>query len=412
MGFVYNSKENFLRAAANHNIICFGAGTMLEQLLIDGENWTESISGILDNNAIKQGHYVCVGNRSILIRHPSILKQETNQSVILITCRAVKEIKEQLQNLGILEEHVFFLPFSLEYPDDELNRKKLRMMIPSHEMLKRYFQIFDFTEERKAKYRKNIDNIYDRNGIVVPYMTTLVTSKCTLRCKGCCNLMPYCNYPRNLSKERIINDVDKISKNIDYCVCMNITGGEPLLHENIDEIISAITAKDNILFVEMITNGTVIPPQRVLESLKSEKLVVRISKYAKYSKITQLTQLLKKEGINFIIKEDFQWNSPGGIIRRNKELERIKYEYLQCWAGKYCKSIWDGNLYACARAAYLHELNIAKDSSDFIMISDENLREKLMNFYLSDYVDACDFCDMENEDGVLIEPAIQVDDKV
>lgn len=301
--------------------------------------------------------------------------------------------------------------FVQEYPKDVLDRKRLRMGIPSHEMLMRYFQIFDFTEKQREKYRKLIDDTFDSNGVVIPYMTTLVTSKCTLRCKDCCNLMPYCTEPRNLSKEIVNSDVDRICKDIDCCVCMNITGGEPLLHENIDEIISNITAKEKILFVEMITNGTVIPSRRVLESLKSEKLVVRISKYKRYSKITQLAQLFEKEGIRYIIKEDFQWNNPGGIIRRNKEPERIKSEYLECWAGKYCKSIWNGKLYACARAAYLHELNISEHQSDLIELSKENLKERLVNFYLSDYVDACDFCDMENADGEVIEPAVQVGDK-
>lgn len=158
----------------------------------------------------------------------------------------------------------------------------------------------------------------------------------------------------------------------------------------------------------MITNGTLLPSREVIESLKNEKVIVKISEYQGYSRINELTQLFEAEKIRFLVKDNLRWIDSGGVERRNKEYEQIKYEYLSCWPGKFCKSIYNGKVYACARAAFLHELGFSNHPSDYLDIDGQDLRGRLLNFYLQEYVDACDFCDHADlEHKKIIKAAIQ-----
>lgn len=410
MGFIWNTKQNFLNSASHKPVICFGAGLQFNKFQKELEAEPVNIQFIWDNDLSKQGNTICCKNKDITICVPNIqMLADIEQYVILITCAKEKEIKKQLLSMGILEEQIFSYPFTECYPMHIQEQKKLRIDNPAKIILEQYLGEFGCSENQRKMYYNRIENkIQQSDSMVVPYMTVLVTSACTLNCRDCNNLMPYCTHSRFLESKTVIEDIGNIfNGGIDNCICMNITGGEPFLHKDLSKIIDTIENNDAILFAEIITNGTIIPQRKVLDSLKNSKFIVKISEYTGYTKKEELIDLLKKERIRFKINNNLSWVSSGGIKRRNKEKERITYEYLKCWAGKFCKSIWDGKLYACARAAFLHEIGVSDDISDYIDIKGSHLRERLQEFYLRDYIDACDFCDHMNLNGEEVEPAIQ-----
>lgn len=405
MNFFLNTEENFLKETKNKKILCFGAGHILERFLRESKEWNMNIEYIVDNDIKKQGTYIDYCNRKIQIQ--SIDSLDFAGRIILITSTAVCEIKNQIKDKGI-EGPFFFYPFLEPYPDGIDKQKRIRLDVPAMKMLNQYCKEFCLQESQTKYWAKKLDEIFLKGGIVLPYITALITSKCTLRCRDCNNLIPYCLNGKLVEKETVINSVNKICDAVDYCICMNITGGEPFLHQNLDEIIDAIVENDKILFVEIITNGTIIPPSKVLKSMKNQKVIVKISEYKEYSKTDELKQVLNHEGINFLVNDNLQWVASGGIERRNKEYDRIKYEYLTCWAGKFCKAIYNGELYACARAAFLHAIGASNHHSDYIEIDGASLKERLLEFYLQEYVDACDFCDHADLEGKrIIKPAVQ-----
>lgn len=290
----------------------------------------------------------------------------------------------------------------------DFNKKKeMRMDIPALKKLNKYISEFNINEIEKKELEQKIVSILQNEGIVIPYMDALITSRCTLRCRDCNNLMPYCKSGKNLSEQTVIQDVNRICNAIDCCVCMCITGGEPFLHEDLGEIINYVANNDKILFVEVITNGTLLPSPSVIRSMKNKKVIVKISKYEKYSKISAITDILSQEGVRFLVSDNLQWITSGGIERRNKDREKIISEYLSCGPGKHCKSLWNGKLYACARAAFLHDIGASDHPSDYLEVAGEKLRQRLLHFYLADYVDACDFCDHKSDVAVRVQPAIQ-----
>lgn len=79
-----------------------------------------------------------------------------------------------------------------------------------------------------------------------------VTNQCNRQCI-------YCAVPQRskeqLTKEEIFSIIDEVENE---CVFINLYGGEPLLREDIGEIIDYINAKDSI-FLSLSSNGTLVP---------------------------------------------------------------------------------------------------------------------------------------------------------
>lgn len=407
MGFVFNSKENFLKEARNKKVICFGAGNIFKQFLEESENLGIDIECVIDNDVNKQGNCITFCHKTIYIQSPDFLRRYKENYILLITSNAVSEIKKQLFGRGGVINYIFVFPFSDIYPKSVEERKNIRLVMPAEKMMYQYFEEFHLNEKQKQYWMEKIKDKC-KDGMVIPYMTALITSSCTLRCRDCNNLIPLFIRGNFVLAEKVLQDVNRVCDAIDYCICMNITGGEPFLHRDLNQIINGITSNDKIAFVEVITNGTLLPTQEVIKSLKNEKVIVKISEYQGYTQTAKLTELFKMEGIRFLVKDNLQWVDSGGVERRNKEYEQIKYEYLSCWSGKFCKSIYNGRVYACARAAFLHELGVSNHPSDYLDIDKSDLRERLLDFYLQEYVDACDFCDHADlEYKKIIEAAIQ-----
>ena len=283
-----------------------------------------------------------------------------------------------------------------------------RIAEPARTMLNAYLQDFAVASELKDDYLNRVESLLERRALVMPYMTMLVTSKCTLRCRDCNNLIPFCDGGRTLGVDQILSDLCKISEAVDCCICVNITGGEPFLHPDLGTILREVTLCDKFLFVEVITNGMILPKAEWVEYLKQPKVIVKVSEYPGYTKANEIEDYFKRHDIRFQIRPDLQWVTSGGIKRRNKQYEEVVNEYLRCWSGKYCKSIWDGRIYACARAAFLHDIEASDHVSDYVELYSGRLKEDLMNHMLSSYVDACDFCDHMNPQGKKVKAAIQL----
>lgn len=408
MGYRLHKKESFIEQAREKSVVCFGTGKIFCEFLTFADDSDIAVSCACDNNEKKWGQEVEWGGRKITIVSPEkLLDENFHDAVIIITCAQIREIYQQLQEMCIEEENIYAFPFLTDAADDAQKMYDKRIAEPVRSMLDTYLRDFQIDLEQKSDYMGRVESLLARSTLVMPYMTALVTSKCSLRCRDCSNLMQFCNGGRTLEVEQILSDIHAVSEAVECCVCVNITGGEPFLHPDIGRILREVTAYDNFLFVEVITNGTILPKAEWEEYLKHPKVIVKVSEYPGYTRTNEIEDYFRKHDIRFQIRPDLKWIASGGIVRRNKQYEEIVNEYLRCWSGLYCKSIWDGKLYACARAAFLHDIKASEHASDYVELYSGQLKEKIMKHMLSPYVDACDFCDYMNPVGKKVKTAIQ-----
>lgn len=149
MSFIYNCEENFLEAAENKKVICFGAGNFFRQFLEQSGDLKIDIECVIDNDASKQGNYISSGQKKIDIQSPNFLKEYKEDYVLLITSNAVGEIKKQLLEKGVVIEYIFSFPFSKVYPESLEERKQIRLIMPVEKMVRQYSEEFHLNEGQK-----------------------------------------------------------------------------------------------------------------------------------------------------------------------------------------------------------------------------------------------------------------------
>ncbi|MBS3159990.1 4Fe-4S cluster-binding domain-containing protein [Candidatus Woesearchaeota archaeon] len=86
------------------------------------------------------------------------------------------------------------------------------------------------------------------------YLILFVTSSCNSRCK-------MCFYWKNINNTKVkeeltLNEYIKISQKLKNLAYLSITGGEPILREDLLEIIHAFYINSNTRFVNITTNGS------------------------------------------------------------------------------------------------------------------------------------------------------------
>ncbi len=231
-----------------------------------------------------------------------------------------------------------------------------------------------------------------------------ITTRCTLNCKHCSNLMPLYNEKSDFKLETILLGLNKFLECIDLVVRVNVLGGEPMMHPQLVDIIIALNASPKVHHTVLTTNGTIVPKdERLYKVLQNPKNEVRISEYSQCKKTSiKLQQKLQENGIFFTIKKfgpnDFIWFDFGGFEERIKSLQELKEQYGKCDVEWH--SLLDGKLYPCPRAAHASDIGlIENDKINYVDFFDDSksiseLKAELEDFIFNrEYFPACVQCD-------------------
>lgn len=241
-----------------------------------------------------------------------------------------------------------------------------------------------------------------KNDFNIKYIEIVLTTKCTLNCKGCSALMDYYDKRNDMSLDKNIKSLKRILDSCDSIDHLRLLGGEPLLYPNLYEMLYFIKNQEKINRVSIVTNGTLlIKDNKILDILKDSKFDVFISDYGKISrKKDELIKLLKTNNIRYILgNKDFMWRDYGDLECRNRKKSQLKKQFLNCEI--MCTSILNGNIFHCPRNS--HGTNLKKiplKEQDYVNLLDDNidieqLRKKLYKFFYkyTPYVEACNHCD-------------------
>lgn len=227
--------------------------------------------------------------------------------------------------------------------------------------------------------------------IVIPRLVIQLTQRCTLKCHGCNNLMPQFETPINYDIDRIMHDMDSLLKNVDKILVIELIGGEPFVHPEIATVIRYIKEKIKVDILEITTNGTIIPKDEVFKELTGVNTCIRISKYNTSNKIEELTKKCKDYSLKSVVMEDLHWFDSSSSEKRYLSNEELRYSYAKCPSAKFCKTLANGKIFCCARAASLADLNICDDDTNYIELS-QATKNDIKNFLCRDMALACDYC--------------------
>lgn len=261
----------------------------------------------------------------------------------------------------------------------------------------------------------------------------LITLACNLNCARCGTHVPYAKNSRSeaghFSLSYLQEVLERYFKIVTHVWKFTIAGGEPLLHPELPQFLDLLRQyADQIDIIEIITNGTILPNDRLLRAAKDlDKLYFLVDDYGRdlSRKIPQIDRLLTDEGIKHVIRENNEVNSHcGGWMDygdlRKKKLttwEEIEKLYAVCaypQKQKLTFSTIDGMMYPCTPVRLCREFGVLSDNYDeYINLFDDTMtvdeqREKIKKIYAGKGLSACAFCDGWREDSARYVPAIQL----
>jgi len=333
------------------------------------------VSAFCDNESRRSEKKFC--NLSVV--HTPALKEHFPEARFIVAHHNIKDCARQLDELGYNEIYS-----SLE-------------LLKNYDIAKYEHRVTQPYMASKILVSKTTHDLYfDESKTYLRSIDVMITTKCSMNCKNCANLMQYYVDAKN-TDEKIIEAVELLSKNVDYIGEFRIIGGEPLMNKNWSEIINAIIDKDSNRKVLVYTNGTISPKDEQLETFKGKNVNFYITDYGKLSKnVDKMEESLKQHGIGYMRKPAENWVDCSNVKQHNRSSARLKQVFKECCAKKFY-TLLNGKLYTCPFIANAANLKAIPDNkADYVDLfsEKENLKKKIKRLInMENFFPACDFCD-------------------
>ena len=329
---------------------------------------------------------------------PDELKEYTGASIILASQNYFGEMKDHLQKLG----------FTVCYDI----RDFFGMLPDTVEMTEYAKDMF----ENPEKYMDAVSYHSSGSQLYIPRLELVVTECCTLKCRHCATLTPYYKNPGQIHLQECAAAMDVLLHTVSYISELRLLGGEPFLNNMLADYINAFGNHPKIGMIHIYTNGTVLPGQKIMESMVNKKVKVHISDYGtNTAQIETLTGKLKEYGIHFTLRRYDYWCDFGKLEYRGYTREKRQKIFDGCLA-KNCHTLIRNRLYRCSRAANAdntglcpvrdHEV-IQLDHTD---MADESLPAQIRKLLMGpEILSTCDYCSGMDYIHNLIPAAEQID---
>ncbi len=203
---------------------------------------------------------------------------------------------------------------------------------------------------------------YEYGKTVVHSLSCIVTEKCTLRCEKCSIRLPYFQYQKKYSVESLKEEIDLAFQKIDFICDFTFTGGEPLLNQELGEILSHLGERygDRAGTVKVITNGTIRPSASLLECMKKYGIYAEISDYTKAvesikEQVLENYRRFQDGGIPTYLLSTAQWVDFGfeRPVHPDKSEEEMAVFFDRCRT--LCRGYIDGKIWYCINARFAEQ---------------------------------------------------------
>ncbi len=229
-------------------------------------------------------------------------------------------------------------------------------------------------------------------------------------------MMPYFEHPIDYDVENLLVYMDRLFASVDTIQIFRILGGEPFVYKDQDRIIAEAVSSLKARTVDIVTNGTIVPHEKIIKTMKNSKLTVQISDYGEISSNKEKLKLVCEEnGIKCILRSmtEKNWFSAGDLHFRGRVAKEISEQLKHC--GGICRSFQNGKRYFCLRASFGTILGIPDPSRDYVDFTNKmDIKEARKQIYELNQRKgflACNYCDEGTGEYMPIPPAEQIKDQ-
>jgi organic radical activating enzyme len=267
------------------------------------------------------------------------------------------------------------------------------------------------------------------NKFVMKRCGIIITYRCNLKCKLCTAYSPYYDIPPHFEYEDLAKSIDKYFDLVSYVGKFTISGGEPMVHKDLVKIIShTLKYKNQFDFIEIISNGTVVPNSDLMNIIKDNKDKIKflIDDYGKNlsTKIKDIQELFETNNIRHDIRgnniEDAHcngWIDFGDFSQKLFSQDEIEKLFSKCALPQkmnFCFTIKKGEIHPCGPSYRCMELSIIqKNKDEYVDLFDESetkedKQRKIFNIQNTKSLSACAYCNGMCEDSPRFPPAEQL----
>ena len=339
------------------------------------------------------------------------------------------DFNEEKQRSGFMSLRVL-PPESLEVLDKSknfvvvcANEKNLPIMIKNAEdacfvQMENLFDYWTFIFKYLPIYfLHNLDMIFFYSVYIVP------STICNLSCNGCTTFIPFIKKHVNYKLDILFENVNIFFEKVDLCCHFQIGGGEPLLYPELIELVEYIGKRyrDRIIFFDLVTNGTIIPNDKLCNTFNKHKMRIFISNYgetvplAKENVEKVFTKLSKFNNIDLIQKTVEQWwdFTPCLFSEKEHSIENLIKQYTNC--NNWAKTLVNNTISSCAIAHSAEKAGLIEyckeNYLDLQKINSNNKSELVefsCGFNVLGYVEFCKHCAGFRNNHNYIESGIQI----
>lgn len=249
----------------------------------------------------------------------------------------------------------------------------------------------------------------------------LPTTVCNLNCRDCLNFTPYIEKHVTDNITDLKNDIDLFFNAVDMVYRFQITGGEPLLYKNVEQLLDYIYSNysDKYIRLEMVTNGTIVPSDDFCQFLHDKNIYVFLDDYRLAIPDSEEIYELICDKFNKFQVEFCENYADRWIRMYPTKIEKTDYAtFFNC-----CDNPWStlrqGKISACNYGMYAAKAGICEDSIDeyydlskFTSEKKKELVEFRLRYNEKGYINFCKVCGgWTSINKTLSYPAIQIERK-
>ena len=316
----------------------------------------------------------------IEVIHTPNLPERFSKARFIIATQQIIDVVDQLSSLGYDE---FYSALEI---------------LENYDVRKHQYRISqEYMEKRIIVYKKSHAAYFDEEKTYMRSLDVMVTTKCSLKCESCSNLMQYYVDPKNVGNEQILSALDVINKNVDDIAEFRVIGGEPLVNKEWADIVNGIVEKNPESQVFIYTNATIAPKEEQLETFHGKKVNFIVTTYGKLSRnLDKLTERLTNHGIAFAAKPAENWLDCSSIKHHKRTASENEEVFKQCCV-KYVYTLLHGKLYRCPFIANADNLKAIPDNpANYVDLFSKthSIKQQVQRMVkVRKFFPACDFCD-------------------
>ena len=364
--------------SSEDTIILWGAGKVGSVVAHAAEKHGLNVKAFVDTAKDKQGTKFCGYD----VISPRELYDNYPEAVVIVSCGYPTVYQDLLSSniKKVYDPHFLLMEVDFVGYNSGLTNEFATRMVES--ALRNYAMIFG-------------------KGFLIERLIFVITDKCTLNCQNCDGYIPYHIHPRTDSISSIIESYEEIIKVCGYVDAIDIMGGETLLHPDIAELTEFFVSDNRCGKVTIISNGTILPNDRLTNVMKSRNVVFRLSDYGQLSrKKEEIIKLFDSEDIKYELTNYPYWDKIPIIEKQNETLHQVQAKYSACTANVlYIKH---GKLFQCRFVTGLSDLdaNMIPDfEKNYVnllaldkKIVSSQIKEFIQQLYSRIPLDACKYC--------------------